>query len=76
MRIPGLDLLRCFVAIAERGGLTATGAALGLREVADPPSLGTAEMCVFGDAEGRSALVEPLVGLIRESLASAHRAAA
>jgi hypothetical protein len=26
-------------------------------------------MCVFGDAEGRSALVEPLVGFIRDSLA-------
>jgi DNA-binding transcriptional LysR family regulator len=41
-----------------------------LREVADLPSLGTAEMAIFGDAEGRSALVEPLVGFIRESLAA------
>jgi DNA-binding transcriptional LysR family regulator len=41
-----------------------------LREVSDLPSLGTAEMAIFGDAEGRSALVEPLVGFIRESLAA------
>lgn len=41
-----------------------------LREVAGLPSLGTAEMAIFGDAEGRSALVEPLVGFIRESLAA------
>lgn len=32
------------------------------------PELGAAEMAVFGDAEGRMALVEPLVGFIRESL--------
>lgn len=32
------------------------------------PQLGAAEMAVFGDAEGRMALVEPLVGFIRESL--------
>lgn len=32
------------------------------------PELGAAEMAVFGDAEGRMALVGPLVGFIRESL--------
>jgi DNA-binding transcriptional LysR family regulator len=41
-----------------------------LREVTSLPPLGTAEMAIFGDAEGRSALVEPLVGFIRESLAA------
>lgn len=34
------------------------------------PPLGTAEMAVFGDAGGRMALVEPLVGFIRDSLAA------
>ena len=42
----------------------------GLREVAGLPDLGTAEMAIFGDAEGRMALVDPLVGFIRESLAA------
>lgn len=41
-------------------GLAAMAAAM--------PELGAAEMAVFGDAEGRMALVEPLVGFIRESL--------
>jgi hypothetical protein len=27
-------------------------------------------MCLFGDAEGRSALVEPLIGFIRDSVAA------
>ncbi|MBO8738078.1 LysR family transcriptional regulator, partial [Staphylococcus aureus] len=40
----------------------------GLREVAGLPSLGQVEMAVFGDAAGRTQLVEPLVGFIRESL--------
>ena len=36
MRIPDLDLdlLRCFVAVAERGGFTAAGQALGLTQSA------------------------------------------
>ncbi|MDE2515636.1 MAG: LysR family transcriptional regulator [Rhodospirillales bacterium] len=42
----------------------------GLREVASLPPLGTAEMAIFGDADGRLALVDPLVGFIRESLAA------
>jgi DNA-binding transcriptional LysR family regulator len=53
------------ITVLGRSTLTAK-----LREVADLPSLGTAEMAIFGDAEGRSALVEPLVGFIRESLAA------
>lgn len=42
----------------------------GLREVPSLPPLGTAEMAIFGDAAGRMALVDPLVGFIRESLAA------
>jgi hypothetical protein len=42
----------------------------GLRDVAVLPALGTAEMAIFGDIEGRSALIDPLVGFIRESLAA------
>jgi hypothetical protein len=42
----------------------------GLREIPGLPPLGTAEMAIFGDADGRSALVDPLVGFIRESLAA------
>lgn len=34
MRIPDLDLLRCFVTVAERGGFTAAGQALGLTQSA------------------------------------------
>ncbi|MGG5888675.1 LysR substrate-binding domain-containing protein [Falsiroseomonas sp. HC035] len=40
----------------------------GLREVAGLPELGVVEMAVFGDAEGRSQVVAPLVGFIRETL--------
>ncbi len=62
------------IAAAEAGlAVTVLGRstlAPGLREVADLPLLGTAEMAIFGDAEGRSALVESLVGFIRESLAA------
>lgn len=53
------------VTVLGRSTLTA-----GLKEVPGLPSLGSAEMAIFGDAEGRSALVEPLVGFIRESLAA------
>ncbi len=41
-----------------------------LAEIPQLPPLGYAEMAVFGDAEGRMALVDPLVGFIRESLAA------
>lgn len=41
-----------------------------LQEVAGLPSLGEMEMAIFGDAEGRMAMVDPLVGFIRESLAA------
>jgi DNA-binding transcriptional LysR family regulator len=53
------------VTVLGRSTLTA-----GLSEMVDLPPLGTAVMAVFGDAEGRSSLVEPLVGFIRESLAA------
>jgi DNA-binding transcriptional LysR family regulator len=43
----------------------------GLREVAGLPELGVVEMAVFGDAEGRSQVVGPLVGFIRETLGQA-----
>ncbi len=41
----------------------------GLREVPGLPPLGVVEMAVFGDETGRSQVVAPLVGLIRDSLA-------
>ncbi len=41
-----------------------------LAEIPQLPPLGHAEMAIFGDAEGRMALVDPLVGFIRESLAA------
>jgi DNA-binding transcriptional LysR family regulator len=62
------------IAAAEAGlAVTVLGLSTltpGLREVPFLPPLGTAVMAIFGDAEGRSALVEPLVGFIRESLAA------
>jgi DNA-binding transcriptional LysR family regulator len=62
------------IAAAEAGlGVTVLGRSTlteGLRDVPVLPELGTAEMAIFGDAEGRSALVAPLVGFIRESLAA------
>jgi DNA-binding transcriptional LysR family regulator len=42
----------------------------GLREVSGLPPLGVVEMAVFGDAAGRTQLVEPLVGFIRDSLSA------
>src|SRR3712207_1360516 len=62
------------VAAAAQAGFALTvlgrsGLPPGLEEEPGLPDLGTAEMCVFGDAAGRSALVEPLVRFIRESLA-------
>lgn len=62
------------IAAAQAGlGVTVLGRSSmppGLREAAWLPPLGTAEMAVFGDAEGRMAMVGPLVGFIRESLAT------
>jgi DNA-binding transcriptional LysR family regulator len=40
----------------------------GVAEIPDLPALGHAEMCVFGEQGGSAAVVEPLVGFIRESL--------
>lgn len=61
------------VAAAAQAGLALTvlgrsGLPPGLREVPGLPDCGSAEMCVFGDAEGRSAMAEPLIAMIRESL--------
>jgi DNA-binding transcriptional LysR family regulator len=61
------------VAAAAQAGFAATvlgrtGLPAGLVELPALPACGTAEMCVFGDADGRSALVEPLIGFIRDSL--------
>ena len=62
------------IAAAEAGfALTVLGRSTltpALREATGLPALGTAEMAIFGDAEGRMALVDPLVGFIRESLAA------
>ena len=61
------------VAAAAQAGLAATvlgrsGLPDGLSELPGLPGLGVAEMAVFGDATGQTQLVEPLIGLIRESL--------
>ena len=61
------------VAAAAQAGLAVTvlgrsGLPPGLMERSGLPPLGAAEMCVFGDAEGRSQLVEPLMRFLRESL--------
>jgi DNA-binding transcriptional LysR family regulator len=61
------------VAAAAQAGFAVTvlgrsGLPPGLVELPGLPPLGTAEMCVFGDTEGRSQLVEPLVRFLRESL--------
>jgi DNA-binding transcriptional LysR family regulator len=62
------------IAAAQAGlGVTVLGRSTlpdGLAEVESLPPLGTAVMAIFGDAEGRMALVDPLVGFIRESLAA------
>lgn len=55
------------LAVTVLGRSTLTPA---LQEVPSLPTLGQAEMAIFGDAEGRMALVDPLVGFIRESLAA------
>jgi DNA-binding transcriptional LysR family regulator len=63
------------VIAAAEAGLAAT--VLGrstvpqtLAEITLLPPLGHVEMAIFGDAEGRMAMVDPLVGFIRESLAA------
>jgi DNA-binding transcriptional LysR family regulator len=53
-------------------GVTVTGRAgmpEGLAELEGLPPLGTAEMCLFGDAAGRLAVVEPLLAWLREGAA-------
>ncbi|MBE9606046.1 LysR family transcriptional regulator [Acetobacteraceae bacterium H6797] len=61
------------VAAAAQAGLALTvmgrsGLPPGLEEMHGMPSLGIAEMAVFGDAAGRTMLVAPLIRFIRESL--------
>ena len=63
------------VAAAAQAGFATTvlgraGLPPGLVEQPGLPRCGTAEMCLFGDAEGRSALVDPLIGFIRDSVAA------
>ncbi|MCU0945425.1 MAG: LysR family transcriptional regulator [Rubritepida sp.] len=60
------------IAAAAAAGLGVTvmgraGMPEGLVEVDGLPPLGTAEMCLFGDAAGRLPVVEPLLGWLRES---------
>jgi DNA-binding transcriptional LysR family regulator len=59
------------VAAAAQAGLGATvlgarGLPEGLAPLDGLPDPGVAEMALFGDAEGRQPVVEPLVGLLRE----------
>lgn len=61
------------VGAAAQAGLGVTvlgrsGFLPGLAEVPGLPALGTAEMCVFGDAGAQGALVAPLIEMLRESL--------
>lgn len=58
------------IAAAAQAGFAAsvlgrTGLPDGLVELEGLPSLGTAEMCLFGDAAGQSPLVEPLLNDLR-----------
>jgi DNA-binding transcriptional LysR family regulator len=69
------------VAAAAQAGfalsvLGRSGMPPGLVEVPGLPALGTAEMCVFGDAAGQNPLAEPLMRFIRESLDAPGMAAA
>jgi DNA-binding transcriptional LysR family regulator len=69
------------VAAAAQAGFALTvlgrsGLPPGLAEVPGLPPLGTAEMCVFGDAAGQNPLAGPLVRFIRESLDGPELAAA
>lgn len=58
------------IAAAAQAGFAAsvmgqTGLPEGLLEVPGLPPLGTAEMCLFGDAAGQSPVVEPLLEWLR-----------
>lgn len=60
------------VAAAAQAGFALTvmgraGLPEGLAEVEGLPPLGTAEMCLFGDAGGRSPLVAPLIEELRNA---------
>ena len=61
------------VAAAAQAGFALTvlgrgGFLPGLVEVPGLPALGTAEMCVFGDAGAQGALVAPLIEMLREGV--------
>lgn len=61
------------VAAAAQAGLGVTvlgrgGFLPGLVELPGLPGLGTAEMCVFGEAAGSGALVAPLIAMLREGV--------
>lgn len=63
------------VAAAAEAGLAVTvmgrsGLPAGLAEVERLPPLGTAEMCLFGDAARRLPVVEPLLAWLREAVAA------
>jgi DNA-binding transcriptional LysR family regulator len=62
------------IAAAEAGlAVTVLGRSTvpsNLTEIGQLPDLGSVEMAIFGDTAGRMALVDPLVGFIRESLAA------
>ncbi|GAN78144.1 LysR substrate-binding domain-containing protein [Acidisphaera rubrifaciens] len=67
------SLLGVIAAVQAGLGVTVLGSSSlpdGLVGGLDLPALGTAEMAVFGDTEGRMALVTPLIGLIRDSIAA------
>lgn len=67
------SLLGVIAAVQAGLGATVLGSSSlpdGLVGGLDLPALGTAEMAVFGDTEGRMALVTPLIGLIRDSIAA------
>ncbi len=62
------------IAAAAQAGLAAmvlgrSGMPEGVVELAGLPPLGTAEMALFGDAAGRTQVVEPLIAIIREHAA-------
>ncbi len=67
------SLLGVIAAVQAGLGVTVLGRSSlppGLTTSLDLPALGTAEMAIFGETEGRMALVDPLIGFIRESVAA------
>ncbi len=67
------SLLGVIAAVQAGLGVTVLGRSSlpsGLTTSLDLPPLGSADMAIFGEIEGRVALVEPLIGFIRESVAA------